>query len=502
MRLEELINGLPIEIVHGASDLGVGSIVEDSRRVEEGALFVARVGAEADGRRFIGDAIARGAYAVLVDRASALDSRTVPAGVAVLACDDVALMTAHVAERFHGSPSRRLALVGITGTNGKTTVACLVHQLLERAGTRCGLIGTIGTNTGEPDMQPAALTTPPAVEVSELLGRMVGHGCRACAMEISSHALAQGRAAALRLAGGVFTNLSGDHLDYHGTMDAYCAAKTRLFAALEADAWAVVNADDPAAARMADACACRVLTTSLTDETAVCHATIAATGMDRTACTFRGPFGTIDVALPLPGHHNVANALQAAAVAHALGLDGGAIAKGLAHCRAPAGRLEVVTGPDDGFTVLVDYAHTDDALDNVLRALRPIVPPRGRLWVVFGCGGDRDRVKRPRMAAAACRWADHVVVTSDNPRTEDPSAIIGEIMSGVPEVKRAGTRSVLDRSEAIRAVIGEAGPEDVVLVAGKGHEDYQIVGRERRPFDDRAIARAALAARRDGRPTS
>jgi len=487
MRLAELCHNLPITLRAGSPDTSIGGLVEDSRRAGAGDLFIARQGTVADGRRFMGEAVAAGAVAVLTDRS--VDAA--PAGAAHLTCEDVPLCAAMLAERFHGEASGKLALIGITGTNGKTTIAYLAHQLLNRSGIRCGLIGTVQVDHGE-GLEKATLTTPPAVEISRLLARMVRRGCQACVMETSSHALDQQRTAGLHFTGGVFTNLSGDHLDYHGTMEAYAQAKVRLFKAIDPTGWAVINIDDPAAEQMIGACAGRIITSSLIDEGATCWARAGALAMDATEAEFAGPWGAFMLRLPLVGRHNVANALQAAAVGHQLGLNGDALLDGLSQCSAPPGRLEPVTGPLDEYIVLVDYAHTDDALDNVLGALRPTVPAGGRLRVVFGCGGDRDVSKRPRMADAAWRWADEVIITSDNPRTEDPQRIIDDIAAGIPAERIDRTLCLVDREQAIEAAIDRARPGDIILIAGKGHEDYQIIGETRSPFDDRAAAAQAL----------
>ena len=498
MRLADLIKTLPIELESGRPDTRVNDVVEDSRRVGRGSLFVARAGTVTDGRRYIAEAVARGAAAVLTDRTETVHTGGRP--VAVLRGDDVAGCAARLAERFHGEPSRRLRLVGVTGTNGKTTVCSLAHQVLGAASVPAGLMGTVGVDVGAGTARrrPAALTTPSAPEASALLAEMVVGGCRACLMEVSSHALVQGRTAGLSFAGAVFTNLTGDHLDYHGTTADYLQAKASLFDALPPGAWAVVNADDPAAATVIERCPGRTLTTSLTNPGADCFASIQNASIDAARARMTGPWGAFTARVPLAGRHNVANALQAAAVCHLLGLDALDLADGLAACDAPPGRLEPVSGDGDAFTVLVDYAHTDDALDAALAALRPLVPAGGRLRVVFGCGGDRDATKRPRMARAAWRWADEVIVTSDNPRTEDPESIIDQIMGGVPSGRRAGTKRLADRAVAIRAAIERSRRGDVVLIAGKGHEDYQIIGRERRSFDDRALARRVLAERSSG----
>ncbi|MCP3903654.1 MAG: UDP-N-acetylmuramoyl-L-alanyl-D-glutamate--2,6-diaminopimelate ligase [Planctomycetes bacterium] len=489
MNLQQLIGKLPVGVRAGTVDLDVRDVVEDSRDASPGALFVARRGLVSDGRRFIDDAVAAGAVAVLTEN----DATTVT-GATHLVAADVPAAAAHLAERVHGAPSAALKLVGITGTNGKTTVAMILHQVLNGAGVRCGLMGTVAIDDGSGRAE-ATLTTPQAAESSRLLRRMVDHGCRACVMEASSHALDQGRTAALAMAGAIFTNVSGDHLDYHGTMERYVAAKTRLFASVGPDGWAVVNADDDEAPTMIAACDGHVFTTSLHDRDAACFAEIGTLTAAGTDVRLVGPWGTIAVVLPLVGRHNVANALQATAAAHALGVDAATIRRGLESVGAPPGRLEAVSARDDDVTVLVDYAHTDDALTNVLTAVRPLVPDGARLITVFGCGGDRDRTKRPRMAAAAARLSDEVFVTSDNPRTEDPDGIIEEIVNGLPAGSGDRARRNVDRADAITEAVTEARPGDVVVVAGKGHETYQIIGTTRRPFDDRIVAREALALR-------
>ncbi|MEY3026192.1 MAG: hypothetical protein RLZZ238_1089, partial [Planctomycetota bacterium] len=284
----------------------------------------------------------------------------------------------------------------------------------------------------------------------------------------------------------------------HGTMDAYAAAKARLFAMLGEGGTAIVNSDDPWHASMLAACAAsraRVLRTSLVDPKAECFGTIHRVRIDAMDVSLRGPWGMMELELPLVGRHNAMNALQAAAAACALGVDGERIARALAKCSAPPGRLQPVSTSGAGFSVLVDYAHSDDALANVLRALRPTVPAGGRLRVVFGCGGDRDRTKRPRMARVACEGADEVIVTSDNPRTEDPESIIAEILTGVPEGAASRVMVESDRARAIAKTVGSAREGDIILIAGKGHEDYQIIGNEKRSFDDRREAESALRAR-------
>lgn len=484
----------------GAAGIEVAAVADDSRTVRPGTLFVARPGAKSDGREFVADAVRRGAVAVIHAGADPCEGLAGADGVlriAVPGGTDLNRLAGGLADRLAGSPSRRLRLVGITGTNGKTTMAFLVQQFVRAAGDRCGLIGTVTVDDGAV-ASPASLTTPGAIELSGILGRMVGNGCAACAMEVSSHALDQGRADALRFAVGVFSNLTGDHLDYHGTMERYAAAKARLFSMLPPEGTAVVNRDDGWHASMLGGCRARVLGCSVgqegapPDAGAECAALVHASRLGWQDTSFRGPWGEVRTRLPLVGRHNAMNALQAAAAASAIGVRPEAIRAALGACAAPPGRLEPVTAPDDPFAVLVDYAHTDDALLNVLTALRPLVGPGGRLVTVFGCGGDRDRTKRPRMMRVACERSDRVVVTSDNPRTEDPEAIIDEVMAGRPDGGGAAVVRQADRARAIRTAVGEARPGDIVLVAGKGHEDYQIIGTERAPFDDRAVAREAL----------
>lgn len=488
--LAELIGGLPVTLVRGSADAVIRDIVEDSRCVTRGCLFIARSGTKTDGRKFIVDAAAGGAAAVLSDNAG-----HVPNGVAALVCRDVPLASALIAERFFGNPSSELKLIGVTGTNGKTTVTYLIRHLLGSAGIKCGLIGTVQIDDGATVMA-ANLTTPPSIELSRTLRAMVDHGCRACVMETSSHALHQKRAAGLQFQVGVFTNLTGDHLDYHQTMEAYLDAKAILFENLPRTGFAIINRDDPASDQLVQRTRARVITCSAADRSADCRAKIGSQTITCTAAIFSGPWGKFECNVPLIGRHNVMNALQALAVGHAMGLDRETLREAIATCKAPPGRLEPVTAMHDDFAVLVDYAHTDDALENVLRALRPIVPSGGKLRVVFGCGGDRDRTKRPRMARVACKYADDVIITSDNPRTEDPQAIIDEIRTGVPHDRVGDVLAIVDRAQAIHAAIERTGDGDIVLIAGKGHEDYQIIGTTKRPFDDRHVAAAALAARK------
>ena len=492
MKLAELIDGLSIELIQGSVSAQITGIVEDSRHATPGCLFTARAGFESNGLDYVDDAVVAGATAILVPAGTEV---TLPASVTLLAALDVAAELGPLAERFWSRPSAALRLIGVTGTNGKTTVSHLVQHILNTAGLRCGLIGTVRIDDGERELA-ATLTTPPALELSARLAAMVGNHCSAAVIEVSSHALHQRRTAGLAFDVGVFTNLSGDHLDYHNTPEAYADAKAALFRSLPSIGYAVINIDDALASSMMADCPAFPLTCSLIDRSAECFAEIGRQTITRVEAIFHGPWGSFEVRLPLAGAHNVTNALQAAGTAFALGIGRTTLQSALERCVPPPGRLEAVTGPDDAFTVLVDYAHTDAALANVLQTLRPLVPPDGRLRVVFGAGGDRDRTKRPRMGRVAAAIADDLVITSDNPRNEAPLAIIEEIAAGVPESRRPNTILLTDRREAIEVTIGEARPGDVVLIAGKGHEPYQVIGTERRPFDDRAVVTAALDRRR------
>jgi len=531
MKLNELIQAVPglarLPSAAGEGDeLDISMVTDDSRRVTPGALFVARPGAKGDGADFVMDAISRGATAIvalpsviaaLANACAALaNARAAPKQAAQedprvrgIACEHPARAAALLTHAFAGWPARSLKLAAVTGTNGKTTVSTLLRQLLNATGTRCGLIGTVEVHDGRLST-PASLTTPGAEQIVRACAAMVANGCGAAAMETSSHALDQERTAGLDFEVGIFTNLTGDHLDYHRTMENYAAAKAKLFESLSTSAVAIVNAMDPAHERMLRDCSARVIrcvidggatSNARSQHTAPvigasqiieASATIHSTALSGASITFQGPWGALRADVALAGRHNAMNVLQAIAAAHAMGVTPGALEAAVRGLRAPPGRLEPVTAQDAPFQVLVDYAHSDDALSNVLTALRPLVGEQGRVIAVFGCGGDRDPLKRPRMAAVACRGAEVIFVTSDNPRTEEPESIIDAIMDGVEAHDRSRVRRDADRASAIHAAIAEARPGDVVLIAGKGHEDYQIIGTVKRHFDDREQARAAL----------
>ena len=465
----------------------ISEIAEDSRKVGPGWLFVARRGRRFDGRAFVQDAIERGAAAVMTDDPEIASTIDVPC----VLTEELPRLCAITAERFFGEPSSRLTLIGVTGTNGKSTVVHLCRSLLSGAGRKCGMVGTIEIDDGL-GVRPATLTTPPSIEMSRTLATMVRSGCRAAAIEVSSHALTQDRVSGLRFGVGLFTNLTSEHLDEHGTMPRYAEAKSRLFAMLPGDGVAVVNADDPYMPQVAAPAECRVWQMSLRRDWGI-HVKIASRSPLGMRLRMQGPWGVAHARIGLIGDHNAMNVLQAFAAAYAAGATPSDLTRALERATAPPGRLERVA--DGTPAVFVDYAHTPDALERVLATLRPIC--RGKLIAVFGCGGDRDRSKRPMMGEIGARLADVPIITSDNPRTEDPASIAGEVYGGVPDGERSRMRVVLDRAEAIATAIGEAGPDDVVLIAGKGHEDYQILrgedGDEQRiAFDDRAHAFEAL----------
>lgn len=495
MELGELITCLDdgAEVRGDIAGVRVGDVTEDSRTVLPGSLFVARAGVTHDGRAFVGRAIADGAVAVLTDEAGAGEVRGVPAVVV----KDPALACALMAERFYGEPSRVLRLAGITGTNGKTTTAHIAHAVLNGAGQRSGLIGTVEIDDGL-ERAPAEMTTMPALELSRTLAVMREQGCVGGVMEVSSHALHQKRVAGLELDVGVFTNLTPEHLDYHGTIESYAEAKSALFDMLGPGATAVVNADDPLSERMIAGCDAEVVRCSARGAgSADCEVAEIDRAIDGTLYELSGPWGRLSARVPLVGEHNGMNLLQGCCIAWSMGVDAAGLESGLRGVTPPPGRMEFVSSPGAPVTVIVDYAHTDDALERVLSSVRPLVP--GRLWVVFGAGGNRDREKRPRMGAVVARRADEFVITSDNPRREDPSEIVGEVVRGVPEERREAMRVHVDRAQAIGEAIAHAEPGDVVLIAGKGHETTQTLPDGRGgvrviEFDDRVVARRALAS--------
>ena len=469
----------------GTPNVEITGIREDSRQVRPGDLFIARPGTKTDGLKFLGDAKDRGAVAAIVQ--APLPQSPLPQ----IVVPDAGSAASVLANLFHNSPSAKLRVLGVTGTNGKTTTTYLVRHILARINARCGLIGTVEIDDGR-TRHEASMTTPAATDIAELLATMRDKGCRACTMEVSSHALDQGRVAGVSFAGTAFTNLTGDHLDYHKTMESYAAAKAKLFASLDEFAVAVVNAEDKWSDRMVRDCRGRVIRFGF-GKTADYRARDVAVTSSGSNFILHTPDGRTEVRMQLIGRHNIENALAAAALAgETFGLSVHQIASALRDAQGAPGRLQAVR-LGQPFAVLVDYAHTDDALENVLSALRPLT--RGKLRVLFGCGGDRDRTKRPRMARTAEKWADAVYVTSDNPRTEDARSILDQIVAGFSDVGRQKVEVEIDRRAAIGKILADAEPGDVVLLAGKGHENYQIIGTEKRHFDDVEEAGRALKVR-------
>ncbi len=468
--------------MRGAKSVMAGRLIEDGRRVTRGDVFHARSGEAFDGRAAIPAAEAAGAAAILSDA----EGCSMAKGPALCSQDShhVAGVLAH---RLAGNPSLSIPVIGITGTNGKTTTASLAHQV-HCASHPTALMGGVTIHDGV-EARDACLTTPPCDEIAMWLRSAVSNGCRAAIMEVSSHALAQSRVAGIRYEVAVFTNLSGDHLDFHGSMDAYSACKHELFRSLDDQATAIVNIDDPRGRDMLQGVHGSILTCSLRSNAdwvgRVTSHTMSGLVMDVT-----GPCGSWQQRIPLLGVHNAMNALQAMAACCATGLSWDEVAHAMAQVHAPRGRLQAISKKP---LVFIDFAHTDAALSAALSALR--TAGADRLIVVIGCGGDRDRSKRPRMARIASEAADVVFLTSDNPRTEDPEAILADMKSGVDSAAESEVRVEADRRRAIHAAIEQANDQDIILIAGKGHEQFQIIGQSHQPFDDRLVALEALAAR-------
>jgi UDP-N-acetylmuramoyl-L-alanyl-D-glutamate--2,6-diaminopimelate ligase len=504
-----LVATLPGARVAGSLPPSVDAITSDSRTVRPGTLFIALHGERTDGHNYIEEAIARGASVIVAEQSAIVPGHDVTlslskgerssrpsSGAATVIVPDTRIAASALADAFHDHPSHDLVVVGVTGTNGKTTTTHLVRDLLETAGIPCGVIGTLGGEFSE-HRWPLSNTTPLAIELHGLLAAQREAGAKAVAMEVSSHALALHRVDHVRFAAAALTNITRDHLDFHGTLARYIAAKRRLF---DLAPRAVLNADDPSGARFATELATtpdpnvtlslskggQSPSTSPITYAIDTDATLRARDLvlDGEGSTFR--VGDTDVRIALPGRFNVRNALAAFGIGRALGIDDATIARGLAATRAVPGRMERFGA--FGIDAIVDYAHTPDALENVLRAVRETT--KRDLIVVFGCGGDRDPGKRTQMGEIAARLADRVIVTSDNPRSEDPLAIAKAVANGYDR-----THIELDRRRAIRRAIDEAHAGDTVVVAGKGHETYQIVGDQTRPFDDRDEVRIAFSKR-------
>ncbi|GIX48727.1 MAG: UDP-N-acetylmuramoyl-L-alanyl-D-glutamate--2,6-diaminopimelate ligase [Candidatus Tectimicrobiota bacterium] len=486
--LHDLLAEVSGRVRSGSLQRQVWGITADSRQLAPGMLFVAVRGDTTDGHRFVEEALAKGAAAVVVEQTTAaLLQQAQARDVAVIEVPNSRQALGLLASAFYRHPSRQLALVGVTGTNGKTTTCYVIEAILRAAGRSVGVLGTINYRFGSHCMA-APHTTPEAPTLQHLLAQMVAAGVRYAAMEVSSHALVQERVRGCHFAACVFTNLSRDHYDYHGSEAAYFEAKARLFREYPA-CWHILNLDDPRGRQLAQATSTRLLTYGLHHA-----ATLTPETLHHDLHGIRGvvptPIGRLAIRSSLVGRHNVYNLLAGIAVAVALEVEAAAIVEGIAQLRQVPGRLERVEAGQP-FAVFVDYAHTPAALEQVLRSLR--ADTAGRLITVFGCGGDRDPGKRPLMGRVATQLSDYTIVTSDNPRSEDPLQIIAAIVAGIAKDRAYVT--IPDRREAIAHALAVARPGDAVLIAGKGHEDYQIVGQQRLPFDDREVVRSLLTAR-------
>lgn len=481
--LKELLKDTPVEALHGDDSAAVAGLVYDSRAVRPGDCFFATRGTQCDGHDFIPSAIAKGAAAVVCER---LPEQTAD-GVAYAVVPDAAGALADMAAAFYGHPSRELKLVGITGTNGKTTTVTLLYDLVRALGYKAGLISTVVYKIGERTVE-ATHTTPDSVRLNAMMREMADEGCEYCFMECSSHAIVQERTRGLHFAGGIFSNITHDHLDYHKTFAEYIRAKKLFFDGLGAKAFALTNIDDRNGRVMVQNTAASVHTYSLR-AMADFRCKIVEMHVDGMLLRIDGQ----EVWVGLVGRFNAYNLLSVYGAAVLLGLDRAEVLRAASTLHAASGRFEFVRAAN-GTTAIVDYAHTPDALENVIQTVEEIRTPAQKLIVVCGCGGDRDRTKRPEMAQIAVKYADTAIFTSDNPRHESPEAILDEMTAGLDP----GTRflRIADRAEAIRTAVMLSAPGDILLIAGKGHETYQIIGDVKHPFDDREQVRKAFGALR------
>ena len=478
MNFDELI-----ELVSSGRSPG---ICVDSRAVRAGDIFVAVRGTACDGHDFIAQAAANGARYIVCEPNTQYASRSTQYEPIVV--DDTAQSPAILAQAASGYPASKLTNLAVTGTNGKTTVAFLVRSIIQQARHKCGLIGTVMYDTCSGQSHEASLTTPDCLNIAARQAEMVGNGATHMVIEASSHALSQSRLAQIDFKAAAFTNLAGDQLDYHKTEDDYLAAKTKLFSALAPDATAVLNKQSPQVEIIAGKTRAEIYWYGIDNQADL---TAHIESMDAGGTVFEMEYAGVSstVRTPLLGLYNVSNCLAAAGLCVAAGFDLETVSTGLSALEAIPGRLEKVAGGD--FSVIIDYAHTDDALKNVLATLKPLC--KGKLRVVFGCGGDRDKTKRPRMARVAEQLADFVIVTSDNPRTEEPQAIIENVVAGFENRNSPAISVDPDRRKAIELAIEVAEADDIVLIAGKGHETYQIIGTQKFDFSDKEIARQLLS---------
>ncbi len=483
MRLNEILQDLPLKTIRGTDQEEVGKIVFDSRQAKDTDVFVAVKGTQVDGHQFIDVAIANGATVIVCET---LPEHLVSSLTYVQVADSQAALGLMLAN-YYGRPADQLIMVGVTGTNGKTTSATLLYELFTALGYRCGLLSTIRYLIAGEEM-PASHTTPDPIQIQSLLAKMVEEGCTHCFMEVSSHALSQQRTVGIPFRVAMFTHITHDHLDYHGTFAQYIKAKKLLFDQLQASAVAIVNADDKNGKVMVQNTKATVKWYSLRTLTDYVGRIVENT-LEGLLLQLNGH----EAWFTLRGSFNAYNLLMVYAAGIELGLEPDEVLEGLTALAPVEGRFQVVVHPSGRNTGIVDYAHTPDALENVLETIADINQGQGRLITVVGCGGNRDRTKRPMMAAIAVKRSEQVILTSDNPRNEEPEAILAEMFEGVAVEERRKVLKITDRREAIRVAVQLAHPGDIILVAGKGHETYQEIKGNRLPFDDRAVLRLAFA---------
>ena len=483
MKLKELLKNVEVLNILGKDDIEITGVNIDSRRIEDGHLFIAIPGTQTDGHKFIPKAIEQGAAAILCEY---FPNKREP-GVTYIAVASTEDEVGKVATAFYGEPSKKLRLVGVTGTNGKTTIATLLYNMFRKFGHKCGLLSTV-CNYIEEEAIPATHTTPDPIELNELLGRMADAGCEYVFMECSSHAIAQKRIGGLKFAGGLFTNLTRDHLDYHKTVENYRDAKKAFFDGLGKDAFAITNADDKNGMFMVQNTKADVKTYSIR-QMADFRARIVE-------CHFEGMYLEIDgreVGVQFIGKFNVSNLLCVYGAAVMLGKQPEEILVAMSTLKSVNGRLDPIRSPE-GYTAVVDYAHTPDALENVLNAIHEVLDGKGKVITVCGAGGNRDKGKRPLMAQEAVKQSDRVIITSDNPRFEEPQDIINDMLAGLNQKQLKKVISIADRREAIRTACMMAEKGDVILIAGKGHEDYQEIKGVKHHFDDHEVVRECFGA--------
>jgi UDP-N-acetylmuramoyl-L-alanyl-D-glutamate--2,6-diaminopimelate ligase len=490
MKLSELIPKISTQRVLGTLDIEIKGLSQDSRQVEAGALFFCVKGSRDDGHRFLKQAAEKGAVAAIVQ-----DLPIDTYHLTIIQVPEVYGALKEIAGAFYGYPDQKLQLIGVVGTNGKTTTTYLVKSILEAAGHKVGLIGTITNLIGQQSLA-SHNTTPGFLELQQMFATMVRVGIEYVIMEVSSHSIAQGRVAGLIFRYGIFTNITQDHLDYHRTFEEYLRIKSKFFIDLPATSWAIINNDDNHAETIIDKTAAKVITYGIEHPSDVQaqEIEVTVTGSKYTAAT---PTGVTSIRLPIIGLCNIYNSLGALAVGLAIGIDLATIRRGLESVSGVPGRFQPIPEAKE-FDVFIDYAHTPDGLENALKTGRKLASKR--LIVVFGCGGDRDRTKRPIMGAIAARMADFTILTSDNPRSEDPDQIIKEIELGFTKANPSAKYLIeVDRATAIKKVINLAEAGDQIWIVGKGHEDYQELADRKIHFDDREVARAALEERYSGR---